>query len=825
MDIVKTIDNYIAVADFVGDDGVKALLTELRQNLGKKKYLLPFFGQYSAGKSRLINHLLGRNLLPVKSCETTAFLTSISYGSIDTAVVQYADGHTETIDVEHVRTMDYAKVGDKIAAMYITLNNPFLQNGLTIVDTPGVNTIIDSHVEIAEQLLQNSLLMVYVLGKSPAKSDYDMIDKIEDFGITTIFVRTKIDEIHASEEKNKDIKTPIIEEKNDIEKQVGHAIEYFPVCNEECNSKNSSIDMFDILSDYISNDLSSNIANIYAASAEKRLKIIGDKLSAVLDKREAAIKESSQKSTEELINMQKQVELLKKTLENIISVNTKVQKDKIKSASETIADNLASIKNTSLATFGNEIESLVASGGNRDQVSKTYEDAVSRTCTEMGDMATKQIEKLSQETSESFANAIHSEIPSVEINLDLSNVEVINDEQDAILNDAMEKIARIQSLKEASDEEIKRLGLNSQQVEKIIAGYDDFINQANEEVRNFVKGHQPEYIPKESQGGKVMGVVGQVADIAMLFIPATGWAKVAKVAGNTANKISSTGRLATLAQKTLITIGKSAKAMSKADKALDVAKLLNQGQKLITKISDDKNSDTIPAKTDNQSDNLPAKTSNQSDNLPAKTEKKSGNQPAKKEKKDTNIFDYLSLSHWFGKIGEFFDPPTMEINQQLEDEFKEEVADMRRNIQQKVNEKIEHMRNLGLIKDELDANRRRKEMLEKEEQGLRAEIENLKKDLEKRRAKAYNDAIRKQCVEKFAKSTDEYATLVRKSAEQELAIVSDKIIIAANATVSQQLDESLSQLNEIISNREQKSMDCNAAIAEIAGFKNKLQFV
>ena len=74
MDIVKTIDNYIAVADFVGDDGVKALLTELRQNLGKKKYLLPFFGQYSAGKSRLINHLLGRNLLPVKSCETTAFL-------------------------------------------------------------------------------------------------------------------------------------------------------------------------------------------------------------------------------------------------------------------------------------------------------------------------------------------------------------------------------------------------------------------------------------------------------------------------------------------------------------------------------------------------------------------------------------------------------------------------------------------------------------------------------------------------------------------------------------------------------------------------------
>ena len=155
MDVVKTIDNYAAVADFVEDGGAKALLAVMRQNLAANKYYLPFFGQFSAGKSKLINHLLGFDLLPTKSQETTAFITYISYGYSDAVTVKYSDGQTEMIGISEVRQMDYNKVGNKVAEMYITINNPLLENGLTIVDTPGVNTIIEEHVEVAEKLLEN----------------------------------------------------------------------------------------------------------------------------------------------------------------------------------------------------------------------------------------------------------------------------------------------------------------------------------------------------------------------------------------------------------------------------------------------------------------------------------------------------------------------------------------------------------------------------------------------------------------------------------------------------------------------------------------------
>lgn len=785
MDIVKTIDNYIAVADYVGDGGAKALLAEIRQNLGKQKYLLPFFGQFSAGKSRLINHLLGRELLPVKSSETTAFLTFISYGERETALVQYADGHCENICIDEVRAKDYSTVGDKIDSMSITLCNPILKNGLTIVDTPGVNTIVANHVEAAQQLLSNSLYMVYVLGKSPSHSDCEMIEQIEKLGVSTIFVRTKIDEMHVAEE---DIFETIKEEKTDVEKLIGHPVKYFPVCNEKySNEKIEILDTFDALKEHISGELASNIATIYAASAEKRIKILSEKFSAMLSQRETTIMESSQKSVEELRNQQTQVEMMKKSLEKIISANTMTQEQKIKSVNETIADRLSTIRKNGNNALRNQMEALAESDNYKDHITALYTQAVSSTCKQMGDMAEEQITNLSNETSETFAKAIRCDIPSVEVSLDLTKVNAICDEQNAMLEDITEKIARINELKNATASDLEQYELDRKKVEEIISGYDDFISKATSEVKTFIEEHKPTYIQHESKLGNILSGIGKVADIAMLFIPASGWASVAKTAGQTANKIKSTSQIANIAKNTLITVGKGAKAMSKADTALDITKLIGQGQKLLT--------------------------SNNSDNLPEQKEK------------STSFFDYLTLSHWFGKLGEVIDPPTTEIDKELENEFNQQVEDARRQIRDKVDEKIRQMQALDLITDEISANRKKQEMLADEEKRLNEKIDNKNKEMEVRRTKAINEAIRKQCVEKFSQSTDEYAAIVCKSAERELADVSNKIILAANASVSQQLDEASNRLAEIIRRREQNTIDDTTAIAEIASMKSKLQIV
>lgn len=782
MDVVKTIDNYAAVADFVEDGGAKALLAVMRQNLAANKYYLPFFGQFSAGKSKLINHLLGFDLLPTKSQETTAFITYISYGYSNAVTVKYSDGQTEMIGISEVRQMDYNKVGNKVAEMHITINNPLLENGLTIVDTPGVNTIIEEHVEAAENLLENSLYMVYVFGKSPSKSDFEMLDKINELGISTIFARTHIDQIHSTDEV---IFKTIKSEKDDIEKHFGNEIKYFPVCNEKYESDNiKMLDAFEMFKSFLSDGLSSDIAKTYAQAAEIRLKPICEKFEKVLAKRESTIKESSQKSIDDLRKEQKQVEMSRKSLENIISDNTKAQERKINSVTESIATNLAAIKAKDLNSFKESINGLKITDGNLGKANELLSEAVKKNCQEMGIMATEQIANLANETSEIFAKIIRDNIPSVEIDLDLGAVEASFDEQNAELDDAMEKIANIQKLKTISDAQIEQLGLTKQQAEGFIAEYDKFINQANSEVQEFINEHQPTYIQKESQLGKVLTGVGKIADIAMFFIPATGWSKLAKSAGQAANamgKASKLGWFKQMGQNALIQIGKAAKQMAKADKVLDASKILNTGLKM------------LPSKNDESSE------------------------------KKTTILDYLNVSYWLGKLGETIDPPTLELDQNAETEFNVQVENMRSQIKTKVNERIMQMRQLGIIADDIAAERRKREFLNAEETELETKIEELRKKQETERIERYNDEVRNQCIVKFKSTTDNYAEIIRKRSEQELLAASAKIINAANATVSKQLDETSERLSEIINRRENNLKDDAAAIAEIAEFKNKLK--
>ncbi len=784
MDVVKTIDNYTAIADFLEDGGAKALLAVMRQNLAANKYYLPFFGQFSAGKSKLINHLLGFDLLPTKCQETTAFITYISYGYSNIASIKYVEGQTETINIEEVSRMDYAKVGNKVAEMHITINNPLLENGLTIVDTPGVNTIIEEHVEVAEKLLENSLYMVYVFGKSPAKSDFEMLDKINELGISTIFARTHIDQIHTTDE---DIFKTIKSEKTDIEKHFDSEIKYFPVCNEKYESDNiKMLDAFDMFKDFLSNELSSDIAKTYAQAAEIRLKPLCEKFEKVLAKRESTIKESSQKSINDLRNEQKQVEMLRKSLENIISDNTKAQERKIKSVSDNIATNLNAIKAKDLNLFKEATAALKITNGNLGNANSLLSDAVEKSCQGMGAMATEQIANLANETSENFAKIIRDNIPSVEINLDLAAVEASFDEQNAELDDAMEKIANIQKLKTISDAQIEQLGLSKQQAEDFIAEYDNFINQANSEVQEFINEHQPTYIQKESQLGKVLSGVGKVADIAMFFIPATGWSNLAKSAGQAANAMGKASKLSWLGQikqNTLIQIGKAAKQMSKADKVLDASKVLNAGLKM----------------------------------LPSKE--------GEKTEKETSILDYLNVSYWLGKLGETIDPPTLELDQNAETEFNVQVENMRSQIKDKVNERVMQMRQLGIIADDIAAERKKRELLNTEESELENKINKMREQLDAKRIERYNDEVRTQCLAKFKATTDNYAEIVLKRSEQELAAASVKIINAANETVSKQLDETSKRLDEIINRRENNLKDDAIALAEIAEFKNKLKIV
>ena len=202
-------------------------LEQMEEIYDRKEYIVSFMGQFSAGKSYLINNLLKKDILPQGIVETTPILTYIRYDDIlegleNCAVLYFQDGSKEKISLTDVKNIIQKKEDlpwdiNNIDYLEVYLDEKILKNGMILLDTPGVNTIIERH----EQLVAKSLLMssriIYVSGHSPSQVDIEKITLFKNQGFNILFVRTHCDEINLLEENIEEV----IEKDLNILKEAG----------------------------------------------------------------------------------------------------------------------------------------------------------------------------------------------------------------------------------------------------------------------------------------------------------------------------------------------------------------------------------------------------------------------------------------------------------------------------------------------------------------------------------------------------------------------------------------------------------------------------
>lgn len=156
------LDQYIALQNTYFNDveGKDKLITDVRKiiakwgNLQRKSWLkgkkvIAFIGEFSAGKTSIVNRILSQDdpdcpKLPVSSKATTAIATYISYGA--TFISQFADPNG---DVKHIERTMFEKVNKDILSrinvsslirhFVMKYNNENLK-GLSILDTPGFSS-------------------------------------------------------------------------------------------------------------------------------------------------------------------------------------------------------------------------------------------------------------------------------------------------------------------------------------------------------------------------------------------------------------------------------------------------------------------------------------------------------------------------------------------------------------------------------------------------------------------------------------------------------------------------------------------------------------
>ncbi len=216
----------------IDDEKIAEFKKQYRKILLRSKdenFYLSTIGDFSSGKSTLINAIINRKLLKVAHAATTAVPTYIYRGKSGGVVIKVlckggkkydltseedlskfekkygVEFPQQTDEIISLLTADKA-LALKIKEVYIELPSDELQNGLCIIDTPGINPGADfakNHAEITKQILDEQSDAIIIL--FPADQAYTqsfekfLKDNAEYFMKDAIFVVTMMDRVDESE--------------------------------------------------------------------------------------------------------------------------------------------------------------------------------------------------------------------------------------------------------------------------------------------------------------------------------------------------------------------------------------------------------------------------------------------------------------------------------------------------------------------------------------------------------------------------------------------------------------------------------------------------
>lgn len=123
----------------------------------KSDFYTAVVGEFSTGKSTLINKMLQTDILPVGDLPTTALLTRISYGAENSLTFIGANEVKEQMEYseasfdKHIADLNGA---DPEGVLDVTMNNPRLKDsGVYIFDTPGAGDVFDKRAKTIVEVL------------------------------------------------------------------------------------------------------------------------------------------------------------------------------------------------------------------------------------------------------------------------------------------------------------------------------------------------------------------------------------------------------------------------------------------------------------------------------------------------------------------------------------------------------------------------------------------------------------------------------------------------------------------------------------------------
>ena len=175
------------------------LLRATCQKLSENRFSLVVIGQFKRGKTTFINAILGRDLLPTAIIPLTSIITVLKYGETLSIRVFFNNNAVEEIELSELASYITEKYNPKnekgVNYAEILYPSPYLQNGVQIVDTPGIASIHEHNTEITYQYLPNADAAVFLVSVDPpiTQAEFDFLNDLKKDIPKIFFILNKID--------------------------------------------------------------------------------------------------------------------------------------------------------------------------------------------------------------------------------------------------------------------------------------------------------------------------------------------------------------------------------------------------------------------------------------------------------------------------------------------------------------------------------------------------------------------------------------------------------------------------------------------------------
>ena len=193
------IRELLELTDGLLEEGSRKTLTAGLERIEAGQFNLVVLGEFKRGKSSLINAMLGRELLPTGVLPLTSAVTVIRGGEQERLVVGFGEGGERERPLEELETF-ITEAGNPenmlgIESVAIELDAELFEDGLQLIDTPGVGSSYEHNTETALGFLPqvDAAVMVLAADQPLSAAERKLARRLAELTPRPIFVLNRID--------------------------------------------------------------------------------------------------------------------------------------------------------------------------------------------------------------------------------------------------------------------------------------------------------------------------------------------------------------------------------------------------------------------------------------------------------------------------------------------------------------------------------------------------------------------------------------------------------------------------------------------------------